>query len=182
MGLTFVDIIIIKSYNVISLVQSVQDLERLESELLLEMKKVNGALEKQPREPVGAHFVKVSGLRYDTINGAVGGNTIDVLILVSVGDKYPADLVVSQRIKNPFLAEQATRTFGSLPLLVPGLHKEAAADLMASASIRMKSANTSVVQILIDVPMMQRSKQFYLKKIETFLQNCQEPVGMCVDY
>ena len=157
-----------------------QGLETLESKLLLEIEKVNGALEKQLQGPVGDDNVEVNGLRYNRKRGAVGGNTGEVLILVSVGDKYPDDLVASQRTRHPFLAEQAAKTFRSLPLVVPGLHKEAAADLMATASITMKSLHGSVVQILLDVPMMQRSKQHYLNKIETFLQNCQEPAGAYV--
>ena len=155
-----------------------QGLETLESKLLLELKTVNGALEKQLKGSTGENNVKVAGLNYNRKRGGVEGNKTEVMILVSVGDEYPADLVVSRRIKNPSLAEKATKTFGSLPVVVPGLHEEAAADLMAAASTQLKSPNLSVVQILVDVPMMQRSKQYYLKKIETFFQNCKEQAGM----
>ena len=155
----------------------VKGLEAMESLLLLEMKKMNGAVEKQLRAPVGEKYVKAEGLRYNRFSGAVGGNTIEVMMLVSVGDEYPADVVVSQRIRNQSLAEKATKIFGSLPSIVPGLHTGAAADLMATASTDMRSCNTSVVQLLLDVPSMQRSKQYYLNKIETFFQNCNEPVG-----
>ena len=99
------------------------------------------------------------------------------MILVSVGDEFPPDIVVKKRIKNPALVAKATQIFGSLPSTVPGLHEEAAADLMAIASVSMRSANGTVVQLYLDVPMMQRSKQYYLKKIEEFLQNCKQPVG-----
>ena len=154
-----------------------QGLEAMESLLLLEMKKMNGAVDKQLRAPVGEKYVEVRGLRYYREYGAVGGNTIEVMILVSAGDEYPADLVVSRRIRNPSLAKKATKTFGPLPSIVPGLRTEAAADLMATASTAMRSSAGSVVQLLLDVPSMQRSKQYYLNKIETFLKNCQEPVG-----
>ena len=116
-------------------------------------------------------------MRYDREYGAVGGNTGEAMILVSAGDEYPADLVVSHRIRNPSLAEKATKTFGPLPSIVPGLHTEAAADLMATASTEMRSPDRSVVQLLLDVPSMQRSKQYYLNKIEIFLKNCKEPGG-----
>ncbi|CAI8045980.1 hypothetical protein GBAR_LOCUS25422 [Geodia barretti] len=155
-----------------------QGLETLESKLLLELKTVNGAIQKQLRGLIGAHYVNFNGLMYNTKKGAVGGNTIEVLILASVGDKYPADLVAIQRIGDTSLTEQATKKFGLLPVEVPGLHKETAADLMAAASTQMNSPNMSVVQILLDIPMVQRSKQFYLKKIETFFQNCKEPVAL----
>ena len=149
----------------------------MEAKLLLEMKKMNGAVDKQRRAPVGDEFVEVRGLRYSREYGSVGGNTGEVMILVSAGDEYPADLVVSHRIRNPSLAEMATETFGPLPSIVPGLHTEAAADLMANASTSMRSSSGSVVQLLLDVPSMQRSKQYYLNKIESFLKNCKEPVG-----
>ena len=155
----------------------VQGLEAMESLLLLEMKKMNGAVEKQLRAPVGEGYVEAERLKYDTKHGAVGGNTIEVMILVSVGDEYPAYVMVNHRIRNPTMAEKATKMFGSLPSIVPGLHTEAAADLMATASTNMRSCNISVVQLLLDVPSMQRSKQYYLNKIETFFQNCNEPVG-----
>ena len=149
----------------------------MEADLLLEMKKMNGTVDKQLRAPVGEKYVKVRGLRYDSERRTVAGNTGEVMILVSAGDEYPADLVVSPRIRNPSLAKKATKTFGPLPSIVPGLHTEAAADLMATASTDMRSPNISVVQLLLDVPSMQRSKQYYLNKIETFLKNCKEPVG-----
>ena len=149
----------------------------MESLLLLEMKKMNGAVDKQRRAPVGDQYVEVRGLRYYREYGQLGGNTGEVMILVSAGDEYPADLVVSRRIRNPSLAEKATKTFGPLPSIVPGLHTEAAADLMATASAEMRGSAASVVQLLLDVPLMQRSKQYHRNKIETFLKNCQEPGG-----
>ena len=155
----------------------VQGLEAMESLLLLEMKKMNGAVEKQLRAPVGEGYVGVGGLRYDTKHGAVGGNTIEVMMLVSVGDEYSENVVVSHRIRNPTMAEKATKTFGSLPSIVPGLYTEAAADLIATASTEIRGFARSVVQLLLDVPSMQRSKQYYLNKIETFFQNCNEPVS-----
>ena len=152
----------------------------MESELLQEIKRINGALDKQLRVLAGDHYVEGGGFRYYAKYGGMGGNTGEILILVSVGDEFPADIVVKKRKRNLALAEKATKLFGSLPSIVPGLHEEAAADLMARASVYMKSPNAEVVQLLLDVPMMQRSKQYYLKKIEEFLQNCKEPAGMCI--
>ena len=138
---------------------------------------MNGTVDKQLRAPVRDQYAEVRGLRYNREYGTVAGNTIEVMILVTAGDEYPADLVVSHRIRNPSLAEKATKTFGPLPSIVPGLHTEAAADLMANASTDMRSSAASVVQLLLDVPSMQRSKQYYLNKIESFLKNCKEPAG-----
>ena len=149
----------------------------MEGVLLYEMKKMNGALDKELTLPTGDQWMEGGGFRYDKQHGGTGGNTAERMILVSVGNKFPADVVVKQRIKNQALVEKATQTFGSLPSLVPGLYEEAAADLMATASTRMKSPSSTVVQLCLDVPMMQRSKQYYLKKIEEFLQNCKQPVG-----
>ena len=144
----------------------------MESVLLQEMKRMNGALNKQLRLYAGEHYVECGGFRYNTIHGCISGNTGEVMIVVSVGDEFPADLVVKKRIKNSALTEKATNMFGSLPSIVPGLNEETAADLMATASVYMKSSTSVVVQLLLDVPMMQRSKQYYLKKIEKFFQNC----------
>ena len=152
----------------------------MECELLQEIKRMNGALNKQLRLPAGEHFVECGGFRYNTRSGGIGGNTAEEMIVVSVGDEFPADIVVKKRIKNSAFAEKATKIFGFLPSIVPGLHEEAAADLMAIASVSMKSLNQIVVQLLLDVPMMQISKQYYLKKIEEFFQNCKEPAGMSV--
>ena len=109
---------------------------------------MNGTVDKQLRAPVRDQYAEVRGLRYNREYGTVAGNTIEVMILVTAGDEYPADLVVSHRIRNPSLAEKATKTFGPLPSIVPGLHTEAAADLMANASTDMRSSAASVVQLL----------------------------------
>ena len=152
----------------------------MECELLQEIKRMNGALNKQLRLYAGEHFVECGGVRYNTKYGYIRGNTAEVMIVVSVGDEFPADniTVVKKRIKR---AEKAKEMFGSLPSIVPGLHEETAADLMATASVYMKNPISAVVQLLLDVPMMQRSKQYYLKKIEEFFQNCKQPAGMLLD-
>ena len=152
----------------------------MERKLLQEIKRMNGALNKQLRPSAGEHYVECGGFRYNTEYGGIGGNNAEEMIVVSVGDEFPADIVVKKRIKNSTLTEKATKMFGSLPSIVPGLHEEAAADLMATASVHMKSSNRMVVQLLLDVPMMQRSKQYYIKKIEEFFQNCKETIGMYV--
>ena len=152
----------------------------MECELLQEMKRMNGALNKQLRPPAGEHFVDGGGFRYNTRSGGIGGNTAEAMIVVSVGDEFPADIVVKKRMKISEFAEKATKMFGFLPSIVPGLHEEAAADLMATASVSMKSSTQVVVQLLLDVPMMQRSKKYYLKKIEEFFQSCKETIGMYI--
>ena len=149
----------------------------MEREVLYEMKKMNGALGKQLIALTGDQRMESGGLKYNIQKGSIGGNTGEHMILVSVGNTFTADVVVKQRIKNRELAQKTTQTFGSLPSIVPGLHEEAAADLMATASTVMKTPNSTVVQLCLDVPMMQRSKQYYLKKTVEFLQNCKQPVG-----
>ena len=144
---------------------------------MYEMKKLNGVLGKQLKTPTGDNWMEGGGFRYDKQRGGTGGNTSERMILVSVGNKFPADVAVKQRIKNQALARKATQTFGSLPSIVPGLHEEAAADLMATTSTIMKTPSSTVVQLCLDVPMMQRSKQYYLMKMEEFFQICKLPVG-----
>ena len=152
----------------------------MESDLLQEMKIMNGALDKELRTLAGEHYVDAGEFRYNTNYGSMGGNTIGTLILVSVGSEFPVDVVVHPRIKNPALAAKAKQIYGSLPFIVPGLHEEAAADLMATASPQLKAPNSTVVKLYLDVPMMQRSKQYYLNKIQEFLQHCKSRAGIDV--
>ena len=152
----------------------------MECELLQEMKKMNGAVNKELRELTGEHYVVSTGIRYNITRGSASGNTSETMLLVSVGSEFPADISVKPRIKNPANTKKATQTYGSLPPIVPGLHEEAAADLMAIANLDMKSPNGNVVQLCVDVPMMQRLKHYYLKKIQEFFEHCKHTVGMYI--
>ena len=154
-------------------------MEAFEGDLLLEIKKVNGVLAKVPKVGVGEKLIEVGGLKYNREIGAVSGkNTGEYFILMSVGDEFPAGLVVSQRKRNRLLAEEAKKRVGTLPLAVPGIHDEAAQDLMCTASTKVKDPFGRVVRLLLDSPSYQRSKQYYLKKMEEFFENCQEAFGM----
>ena len=150
----------------------------MESDLLQEMKIMNGALNKELRTLVREHYMEGGGFRYDTNLGSMHGNTTETMILVSVGSKFPIGKVVHPRIRNPALAEKAKQMYGSLSSIVPGLHEEVAADLMATATPELKAPNSTVVKLYLDVPMMQRSKQYYLNKIQEFLQHCKHSAGM----
>ena len=141
------------------------------------MKGVEG---KQPTPPTGENFVWSRGVRYIMSLGTMGGNTGGVMILVSVGSEFPADIQVQHRVRNPALAERAVQMYGHLPPIVTELHKEAAADLMASASTRLQACTTDLIRICLDVPGKQRSRQYYLYAIENFLKNCHYPVGTFV--
>ena len=162
----------------------IRGLEAIEGELLREIKKMNGAVSKELRELTGEHYVVSTGIRYNIKLGATNGNTAEVMLLVSVGSEFPADISVQPRIKNTANAKKATQIYASLPPIVPGLHEEAAADLMATASPDMKSPNFNVVQLCVDVPMMQRSKHYYLKKIQEFFEHCKHTGGtyICITY
>ena len=149
----------------------------MENELLLEIKKTTRTVDKKPKEPVAEHYLEVGGVTYNMKRGGLGGNTGRCMILMSVGEEYPADVVVSQRIKNPSLAKKAKTVFGSLPSIVPGIHEEAAADLIATAKTIEKGSALLLDQLLLDVPSLQRSKQYYLNQIESHFQNCQEHNG-----
>ena len=155
-------------------------LEAMECALLQEIKKMNGAVSKELREVTGEHQVESTGTMYNIKLGVIAGNTGETMRLVSVGSEFPADISVQPRIKNPTNAKKATQIYGSLPPIVPGLHEEAAADLMATASPDMKSSIINVVQLCVDVPMMQRTKHYYLKKIQEFFEHCNNTVGMYV--
>ena len=149
----------------------------MESELLLEMKKSTGTVDKKPKVSVAEHFMEFGRMTYNMQYGELGGNTGRCIVLMSVGDEYPANVVVSQRIRNPSLAKKAKTLFGSLPSIIPGIHEEAAADLIAATKNMEKNPAITLNQLLLDIPLMQRSKQYYLKQIESHFQNCQEHDG-----
>ena len=139
------------------------------------MKGVEG---RKPTPPTGEHYVVSRGIRYNMKNGGVGGNTGEVMVVVSVGSECPAGVSVQPRVRDPVLAERAFQTHGHLPSTVTGLHEEAAADLMARASLNLQDSTKDVVRLCLDVPGKQRSKQYYLNTIEEFLKHCKQPGGM----
>ena len=138
------------------------------------MKGVEG---KQPTLLTREHYVWSRGIRYNMRLGAVSGNTAEALILLSVGSEFPAGVQVQPRERNPALAERAIQTYGHLPPIVTGLHEEAAADLMARASLELQTLNADLVRLCLDVPGKQRSREYYLKTIEEFLKHCQHQGG-----
>ena len=139
------------------------------------MKGVEG---RRPTPPTGEHFVVSRGIRYYMKNGGTGGNTGEVMVVVSVGSECPAGVSVQPRVRDPALAERAFQTHGRLPSTVTGLHEEAAADLMAKVSLQLQDSSVDVVRLCLDVPGKQRSKQYYLNTIEEFLKHCKQPGGM----
>ena len=139
------------------------------------MKGVEG---RKPTAPTGDDYVESRGIRYHMKGGGTAGNTNEVMILVSVGSEFPAGVQVQPRVRDPALAEKAIQTHGRLPPIVTGLHEEAAADLMATASKFLGDRNIDVVRLCLDVPGKQRSKEYYLKTMEEFLKHCQQPQGM----
>ena len=139
------------------------------------MKGVEG---RKPTPPTGDHYVVSRGIRYHMELGCVGGNTCEVMVVVSVGSECPAGVSVQPRVRDRALAERAFQTHGHLPSPVTGLHEEAAADLMARASLELQYPAVDMVRLCLDVPGKQRSKQYYLNTIEEFLKHCKQPVGM----
>ena len=139
------------------------------------MKGVEG---RKPTPSTGDHRVMSRGIRYNMKLGGTGGNTCEEMVVVSVGSECPADVSVQPRVRDPALAERAFQTHRRLPSTVTGLHEEAAADLMATASLRLQDSTNDVMQLCLDVPGKQRSKQYYLNTIEEFLKHCKQPLGM----
>ena len=155
-----------------------QVLELKERELLQELKRMKGVEGKRPTPPTGEHYMMSRGIRYDMKRGGVGGNTGESIIIVSVGSEVPTGVQVQPRVRDPARAERATQIHGHLPPIVTGLYEEAAADLMATASPVLQSINFDMVRLCLDIPGKQRSKEYYLKTIEEFIKQCQQPAGM----
>ena len=139
------------------------------------MKGVEG---RKPTPPTGEHYVVSRGIRYSMKNGGTANNTCEVMVVVSVGSECPVGVSVQPRVRDRALAERAFRTHGRLPSTVTGLHEEAAADLMARASLLLQESSLDLVRLCLDVPGKQRSKHYYLNTIEEFLKHCKQPAGM----
>ena len=133
------------------------------------MKGVEG---RQPQPFTGKNY----GIRYDMEFGGTGGNTNETMVLVSVGSEFPAGIKVQPRVPNPALADRAVSTYGCLPPITTFL-QGAAADLMATASVKLQTPNADLVRLCLDVPGKQRSKQYYLNTIEEFVKHCEKPLG-----
>ena len=155
-----------------------QELELKERELLQELKRMKRVEGRKPTPPAGEDYVQFRGIRYHMKFGAVGGNTGEAMIMMSVGSEFPAGVQVQPRVRDPARAERATQIQGHLPPIVAHLHEEAASDLMATASLELQNCNCDLVRLCLDVPGKQRSKEYYLKTIEEFIKHCQQPVGM----
>ena len=153
-----------------------QRLEAMERELLQELKRMKGVEGKQLTPVSGKHHVESRGIQYDLKAGAISGNPIETVILVSVGSEFPASIKVQPRVPDQALTDRAVKMYGRLPI-VTGLHKEAAADLMAAVSFELQAPRVDLVRLCLDVPGKQRSKQYYLNTIAEFLKHCQKPVG-----
>jgi len=155
----------------------VQRLEAMERELLQELKRLKGVEGKKQTPVTGKHYVESRGIQYNLKFGCQSGSMSETIILVSVGSEFPADIKVQPRVPDSALADRAVEIYGHLPSIVTGLHKEAAADLIATASVRLQAPNTDLVRLCLDVPGKQRSKQYYLNTIAEFLKHCQKPGG-----
>ena len=156
-----------------------QRLEAMERKLLLDLKRMKGVEGKQPTPLTGKHRIVSRGILYNLKWGAIGGNTIEKMILVSVGSEFPASIKVQPCVPDSALADMAVKTYGHLPPMATelALHKEVAADLIVTASVELRATNVDLVRLCLDVPGKRRSKQYYLNTIEKFLKHCQKPVG-----
>ena len=142
----------------------VQRLEAMERELLQELKRKKGVEGKQLTPPTGKHYVESRRIRYSLKKGDISGNTGETMILVSVGSKFPADIKVQPCVPDSALADKGVEIYGHFPSIVTGLHKEAAADLMAAVSLELQAPIVDLVQLCLDT-------------ITEFLKHCQKPVG-----
>jgi len=92
-----------------------QALEGKEEKLLQELKRMKGVEGRKPTPPTGDHYVESRGIRYHMKQGGAGGNTGEVMVLVSAGSEFPAGVQVQPRVRDPALAEKAIQTHGQLP-------------------------------------------------------------------
>ena len=157
---------------------TIKGLEMMEQDLLAELKRTRGAAKKKQVELAAEPYVESNGFRYNMVQGDIAGNTINVLVIASVGDHFPSCIEIERRKCNSALAEKAFEVHGQLPPFMKGyLHKEAAADLIATACNDLSSSNADLVRICIDSPFLQRSKGYYLEQIACLFGTSKCPVG-----
>ena len=160
---------------------AVSGLEMAEQDLLAQLKKTKIPPKKEYSQntTLTYPYVESKGLLYDVTQGDIAGNAICVMTIVSVGDCFPGHVKIEQRNRNPYLAEKAFKDHGQLPssTFLRCLHKEVAADLMATTCNDLLSSNVDVVCICIDSPSLQRPRKYYLQQIADLFKVSESPVG-----
>jgi hypothetical protein len=144
---------------------AIQGLEKRERDLLAELKQMKGVEKKERMHVIKEPYVESNGLLYDLTKGDISGNRISIMIIVAVGTCIPSGIEIEQRKRNPDLAQKAFQTHGQLPSFVTGLHKEAAADLMATASNHLRSVNVDLVRICLAAPLCNAQKVTTLRQL-----------------
>ena len=104
----------------------------------------------------------------------------DIMMIISVGTKHPPGVRVEERVRDKARATHAFATYGELPHQITSLQisRETAADLIVVSSHIQKDINSRDVSLKLDVPGMQRPKEYYITAIANFLERCRQPEGM----
>ena len=119
------------------------------------------------------------GMVFSRYRGSLYSRT-DVMVIVSVGRNHPPGVRVAERVKDKARATRAFRTYGKLPHKIASLQisRETAADLKVVSSHGQNSVTLRVVSLKLDVPAMQRPKEYYITAIANLLKQCRQPGGM----
>jgi len=110
-----------------------------------------------------------------------GGQTArkDVMMIVSVGTNHPPGVRVEERVRDKARAAHAFRTYGKLPHQIASLQisQETAADLKVASFHIQKSITTRDISLKLNVPAMQRPKEYYITAIANLLKQCRQPAA-----
>ena len=106
------------------------------------------------------------------------------MVIVSVGSKHPPGVRVEERVRDKARATCAFKTYGKVPRPIASLQisRETAADLKVVSSHVQKSVTLRDISLKLDVPNMQRPKEYYITAIANFLKQCRQPGGMYTSY
>jgi len=104
----------------------------------------------------------------------------DIMMIISVGTKHPPGVRVEERVRDKARANHAFTMYGELPHQIASLQisRETAADLIVVSSQIQKDINLRDISLKLDIPAMQRPKEYYIKAIANFLKMCGQPGGM----
>ena len=148
--------------------------ERMEKKILLMLTERNTRL-----RPTALPEEDSEGMTFSPKYGDLVARR-DVMMIVSVGSKHPPGVRVEERVRDKARATRAFRTYGKVPRLIASLQisRETAADLKVVSSHVQKSVTLRDVRLKLDVPDMQRPKEYYITAIANFLKQCRQPGGM----
>ncbi len=104
----------------------------------------------------------------------------EFMVIASDGDIEPSGVEVAKRQVNPTLRKQALNKHENLQNVPPNFQDVSQSTAFDLKIITHKICHSKLIKLTslkLDIKGQERSKEYYLQSIETFLENCQDPGG-----